>query len=236
MPKTKGELFCTLGTLIGNEYLLLPECKGGPGASGRMVEALLGSEGRSHPFANVIGVETKTTAGKCRITLFHKHPDGGVEALRPWLMKYGRVKDGLRSWHHTVSAQQKLVYTKRSETHLIVEDKRDRSFVSWSLDNLTNAASKLKDTVLILTSVRTDSAGLRYVHIREARHLTAFHIREFANVVASYDVIIEFDTHERADSDSLRDRGPKFRLNPNKLDVLWGRIEGHQTIATWAKR
>jgi hypothetical protein len=58
-PKSKKELFTRLKGVLGREYEILAECKGGSVAPGRMLELLLGFEGRSKNIADSVDIEIK---------------------------------------------------------------------------------------------------------------------------------------------------------------------------------
>jgi len=238
-PKSKKELFGRLKNIIGNEYEILPECKGGSGAPGRMLELLLGSEGRSKNIADSVGTEIKfKTAAPTLLTLFHKEVDGGDKVLSPFVHEFGKMDDeGRISFRNTVRNSETFRVVRQSGK-VIVRAKSDKEKeVSWSEDVLVNAASKkLADLVLVSGTTETRD-GIKFVKFVSALRLTKLKITDFLNAIAGGYVVVDFDARQKLPgSKTLRNHGTKFRMKIDDVAEVWGMIQDHSDIDRWPVR
>jgi hypothetical protein len=238
-PKSKKELFTRLKSVLGNEYEILPQCKGGSGAPGMMLELLLGSEGRSKNIADSVGTEIKfKTEAPTLLTLFHKEIDGGSKALANFVLGYGKVdEEGRVSFRNTVRNSE-IFRVVRQEGRVIVRAKNDRSKeVFWSENVLVNAASKkLNDLVLVSGSVESRN-GVRFVKFNSATRLTNLKITDFLNAITGGYVVVDFDARQKEPgSKTLRNHGTKFRMKTEDIGEVWGTIQKDSEIDRWPTR
>ena len=238
-PKSKKELFGRLKNIIGNEYEILPQCKNGSGAPGRMLELLLGSEGRNKNIADSVGVEVKfKTKALTLLTLFHKEVDGGDKSLSDFVHEFGKMDEhGRISFRNTVRNSE-IFRVIRQAGRVIVRAKDNKTKeVSWSEDALVNAASnKLKDLVLVKGYAETRN-GTRYVKFNSAQRLTNLKITDFLNAIAGGYVVVDFDARQKSPgSKTLRNHGTKFRMKLEDIVEIWGTIQDHTDIDRWMAR
>lgn len=227
LPKTKKELMARVISILGNEYEILPVCKDGTGAAGVMLELLLGSQGSNKSIADSAGTEIKFSRTTALVTLFHKDAQGGVDALSPFVYKYGKLnKAGLVSFRHTISNSPVLrTVLQDGQVKVRAKDKNTDLEMFWEENTLmATAGKKLNDLVLVFGSVRKDG-GKRFVKFKSAKRLTDFKIKDFLNAVASGYVLVDIDARQNElGKKNLRNHGTKFRVKLDDVGEIWNSV------------
>ena len=238
----KEVIQCVKRLLLSHEeYLVSPECKGGDGAPGKMLELLCGARGLNRPMRDVCNLELKYKYGKSNLTLFHKDPVGGQAAFWPWVLSYGKLHDdNSMSFRCTVGRRSKKFRVVLSSGNLVLRpcDESDTREVYWDGNTLKNVASeKLQDILLVNGKVRKDGEN-RFMTFDSALHLTGFMIDEFFNNIASHYIVLEFDACNNSNPQDppKRNHGTKFRMNPKHVKYVWNKVETHETIDHWVRR
>jgi MvaI/BcnI restriction endonuclease family len=228
-PKTKKELLARIRPLVGTgEWILIPPATtGGTGSPGNYLQQLLGADGSNKAIPDATGVEVKWHSGGGLLTLQHHDPEGGVEAIRPMLEKFGKRRKYGLSFRHTVSDTSNLKVT-RSEGKIFVRPKigPPEPSVYWTeSDFLQRATTKLADLILVQGKIKKEG-GLRFMRIDSALNLTKFKAADFLNAVGGRYILIEFGAREQLpETKSLRNRGTKLRMKLCDLGEIWEKIE-----------
>lgn len=227
-PKTKKELIARVRAIVGTgEWREIPATTtGGTGSPGNYLQELLGANGSNKAIPDATGVEVKWHSGSGLLTLQHHDPEGGVEAIRPMLKKFGKPRKYGLSFRHTVS-DTSLLRVTRSMGKIFVRPKTgSEPSVYWTEDDfLAKATTKLSDVILVQGKVKKEG-NKRFIRIDSALNLMKFKAADFLNAVGGRFILIEFGAREQLpESTSLRNRGTKLRMKLCDLSEIWGQIE-----------
>lgn len=225
-PKTRGELFDAIRTLMNHGWYDLPGTYGGTGGPGRYLESLLDlTAGSKDVPDSEVGWELKWYTKRTHlITLFHKSPDGPQDIMRYLVRKHGwKDAQGRMSFRHTIKGKSDRFRVYEDGGLITVRPAKGNGPVPfWSLDELLAAVGgKLRRLML----VRGERKGGR-IRFVQADAFETFLLSEFAYELETGGIAIDFDAREaKPGSPGLRDHGTKFRLPPNSVCRLYKKKE-----------
>jgi hypothetical protein len=229
---SKKELLQNVKKLIGTgEWFIVPvSCKKGDGGPGRLLERLVGSDGRSKAIADNSGVDVKFHSGGSLLTLAHLEVNGGNDSVLPMVRKFGtndpiKHPDGLLRFYRTVTDTSPFRII-RSKGKVIVRPKGGGPEVFWEEDALLGFyARKLAEVVLVQGKIKNID-GVKHVRYDSATLLTRLKATDFLNAIGGKYVLVDFDVRETTPGgEILRNRGTKLRIKLKDIGELWGKIE-----------
>jgi len=210
------------------ELGFIPTKRKGPTGIGYTLETLLGISENNDAHPDIEGAELKAhrTKGNSMITLFTFNSKAWKMPPLEAVKKYGSLdKDGRKGLYYTMSLKPNSagLFLDVQKTEISVRHISGEIVATWQLKDLVERFKQKVPALLFVSANTKEIQGKEYFHFFKAQLMKGTSSKILTKQIKNGNVLVDLRLHD--ESTSARNHGTGFRVQENKLPLLFKQIK-----------